>query len=68
MEKMAAAKKTVPRAAPSPAIPTEKDQGYDASHGYGEGHGGPSGPGDAPAEPDSPQTHLPTGEDDEKDP
>jgi hypothetical protein len=45
----------------------EPDSGYEGSHGYGEGHGGPSGPGDAPAPPGAPQTHRPTGDDDEVD-
>lgn len=47
--------------APDTAERSEKDKGYNESHGYGPGHGGPSGPGDAPST--SPATVVPPADD-----
>jgi hypothetical protein len=65
---MASLKPPPPPAVQPPAqlTPTERDKGYNQSHGYGPGHGGPSSPGDAPAK--QPATVVPVDDPIEKDP
>jgi hypothetical protein len=56
-------KAKAPRA---PVEPTERDQGFNRSHGYGQGHGGPSGPGDVPAAPAEPSAPEPASDEDDE--
>jgi hypothetical protein len=52
------------RKPPPLPVPTEKDTGFNESHGYGPCHGGPSGPGDAPSKQSA--TVVPVEEDEPK--